>query len=185
MQRNRQADAILDYLFEAGFVAIMLLLIVSFSPLVALDTSDNSTCGIAGSFTLPTPIILASFACFVIGSVLRTWRVMRIARMPRAELGEVRHAPDRPDVIGVATLPMLFFLLVVILLAYETWAVIDVINRWPITRFIRCADTVAPGRTALGACLIAFLFGHWFWNSGPVWRFAERSYSRFARRAAP
>src|SRR5215471_20993299 len=101
MRRYGQAGAFLDYLFEAGFVAIMLLLIVSFSPLVALDTSDNSTCGIARSFTLPTPVILASLACFVLGSLLRTWRVMRAIRMPRAHLGEVRRASDRPDVIGV------------------------------------------------------------------------------------
>jgi hypothetical protein len=47
------------------------------------------------------------------------------------------------------------------LLAFETVTLATGI--WPITFYVRCANDSLPLPTIVGACLTAFLLGHWLW----------------------
>ena len=69
-----------------------------------------------------------------------------------------------------------FFLAnLVILLAYETYAVATV-GVWPITSFVRCANATTDNRTvlALGVGALTFLLGHWFWYPLRWWEHQDK-----------
>jgi hypothetical protein len=161
---------IADLFSEIVLVAVMVLILISFYPLLHLDSAERAACGNPAALAWPPLVVVACLVCFALGSLFRSIRARRPARPAGTVAAKLHIAPSRAAVIGAAVLPA-FLLLLVILLAYETYAVADLIHRLPITRFIRCAHEVAPKRTALGACMISFLFGHWFWDGGFVWRF--------------
>ena len=143
-----------DILFVAVWVVIMALILFSFGALVRLPTSKIPACQkSAAPHVAPPLIILACLVCIFLGSFIR-----RRWRAPSA-----RGAPSQPTgvaIFGFALLPVLSSLAIA-LLAYETWAVAGTVS-WPITHYIRCAYAVAPNWTAVGACSVSFVFGHWF-----------------------
>jgi len=85
-------------------------------------------------------------------------------------LGYVRESRDGPfldqprgrPAFWLQLLLPLFLTLVAGLIFYEAWALADP-ARWPITFYIRCAASVAPGQTLGASCVVCGLFGHWFW----------------------
>lgn len=168
--RRIDGFSVADLFSEVVLVAVMGLILFSFYPLLQLDSGERAACGNPAALAWPPLVVVACLACFALGSLFRSIRARRPTRPAGTVAAALRIPPGRAAIIGAAVLPA-FLLLLVILLAYETYAVADLIHRWPITRFIRCAHEVAPKRTALGACMISFLFGHWFWDGGFVWRF--------------
>lgn len=100
--------------------------------------------------------VFAALGLFSAGALLGHWR-------HAALVGEGGDCRDGRGTIVVHVALGAFFVLAVVLLAYETWAVWDQ-DRWPITSFVRCANrnhTVAALATS-GA--VAFLLGQWLWH---------------------
>ena len=56
-----------------------------------------------------------------------------------------------------------FFLVVFLVLVYETAALLGVAGLEPITAYVRCARTRDPLTTALAAGVVSFLVGQWLW----------------------
>jgi hypothetical protein len=115
-----------------------------------------------------TLFIMGSIAAFVLGHVLGYQRDFRREEHLLPLAGAPLDLRPRRDGTSLAlhVALSLFLLMVVAMLAYETWAfwLTDPSPRWPITSFVRCA-----GRThtipALGAAwLVSFLTGHWLWH---------------------
>jgi hypothetical protein len=115
-----------------------------------------------------TLFILGAVGTFVLGHVLGLHRdfcheehLLPLAGAP------IEHRPrgDRTALLLHAALS-LFLLLVVAMLAYETWAfwLPDPSPRWPITSFVRCADRTHTIPTLGAVWLASFLAGHWLWH---------------------
>jgi hypothetical protein len=115
-----------------------------------------------------TLFILGAVGAFVLGHVLGHHRDFRSEQHLLPLVGApLEHSPrrDRTSLLLHAALS-LFLLLVVAMLAYETWAfwLPDPSPRWPITSFVRCADRTHTIPTLGAAWLVSFLAGHWLWH---------------------
>jgi hypothetical protein len=155
-------DSPRDALFAVAWVILMALILLSFGDLVLLPAAKIAACEKEPAHLVSPPVIIvASIVAFIIGSRIGKWRAKRFPHTSPVSLPASPPPPDRAAVLAFALLP-LFFLLVAVLLAYETYALANG-RDWPITSYVHCAYAVAPYWTAVAACSLAFEFGHWFW----------------------
>jgi len=115
-----------------------------------------------------TLFILGSVGAFILGHVLgrhrdfsREEHLLPLAGAPL----EYRPGRDAASLALHVALSLLL-LLMVALLAYETWAfwLPDPSPRWPITSFIRCADRTHTIPALAATWVVVFLAGHWLWH---------------------
>jgi hypothetical protein len=159
--RIAQAQRVARLLFPFVWVAGMALILLSFGALVRLPDGTIQACQRQPVHLVSPPLIIfLSVLCFLLGAFMRQARARSASPRPGAMMASVLNTPNRATLLAFAILPLLF-LFVAVLLAYETYAVADT-KSWPITSYIRCAYAVAPRWTALGACSLSLLFGHWF-----------------------
>lgn len=115
-----------------------------------------------------TLFILGSVGAFVLGHVLGYHRDFSREEQLLPLVGAPLDLRPRRDPASLALHAALvvFLLLLVALLAYETWAfwLPDPSPRWPITSFVRCAGRTHTIPTLGAAWLVTFLAGHWLWH---------------------
>lgn len=101
-------------------------------------------------------IVSASIAGFVGGHLVGRWIE---ARGPRGR------SPGGAKVRGAVQIALVVFLAIAAgLLFYETRAVIDTSQNWPITWYTRCFAHLHTYWAALGSAAFCFLIGHWVWS---------------------
>jgi len=120
-------------------------------------------------------LAVASVCFFFIGGLLAHFDVpsaVETAPQKTAENLLVKHsAPASNDMVRstivVQAALVLFLLVGVGLLGYETWAVNSSHGEppayWPITWYVRCAAALDRNVSLVIASLVSFLVGHWLW----------------------
>ncbi len=100
-------------------------------------------------------IVLLGLAAFGAGHLTARYRAARTAPAGPARA--------RGTDIVVHLLLSGFFLAVLVLLAYETVALLGWDGLQPITAYVRCARALDPATTTAATLAICFLTGHWLW----------------------
>lgn len=101
-------------------------------------------------------LVSASFAGFLTGHLVGRWIEAR---------GPGGRTQGGAQVRGAVQLALVVFLAVAAgLLFYETQAVIDTSQNWPITWYTRCFAHLHTNWAALGSAAFCFLLGHWVWS---------------------
>jgi hypothetical protein len=144
-------------------LALVLLVFSILISAAAAQHVNGSPCGdppqrISPSF--PYPLVIVILCC---GSAL-LGRLAGYLREPVTNKPRVGEAPPSQDRwrAGLAQFWVSIFLLVcVACLAFETFSL--AVGIWPITYYVRCANDYLPLPTIGGACITAFLLGHWLW----------------------
>ena len=111
------------------------------------------------------PLGVPTSGYFVFGSLGAFWLGALVGRW-RHFSGLAGELPPKRDWTRVVVhfAVALFFMLAVVLLAYEAWAEWDPLNRWPITSFVRCADRTHTPYAMGTAFALLFLLGQWLWH---------------------
>lgn len=118
-------------------------------------------CPNPGGGTFPgLAIVVIGLGAFGAGHLTARYRAVRIAP---------GHPPrDRASDVAVHVLLALFFLAILLVLAYETAALLWIPGLWPITTFVRCAEAIDPATTTASTAAFCLLAGHWFWYPEPA-----------------
>ena len=153
--RSRVAAGVIGLLVAAAGLALLGLVLLGrlrdFNPMLALGCAAKPV----PDPTWPPPaIVVACLLAFGVG------RTIAYARERRNQPG-----PPPPAAARVVVQAVLvgFLGLVAGLLYYETVALSDTSVHAPITWYVRCAASVAPGWALLGATVTSLLAGHWLW----------------------
>jgi hypothetical protein len=119
---------------------------------------DNPPSRVSPKFPYPLPIVVLVCGAALLGRLAGYLRAP--ATRPRGSAGTATSAAGWR--LALAQFWVAFFLLVcAALLAFETFTL--AVGIWPITFYVRCANDYLPLPTIAGACLTAFLLGHWLW----------------------
>jgi len=152
-------------------VSLLMLLALAIAVLVisiwvstgAAQHLNGSPCGdppgrVSPKFPYPLAIVVLVCGAAFLGRLAGYLR--EPAAGPRSSPGPATSAAGWR--LALAQFWVSFFLLVcAALLAFETFTLATGI--WPITFYVRCANDYQPLPTIAGACLTAFLLGHWLW----------------------
>ena len=152
--------------FSLGMLVGLAVVLLFFSIWISAGAAahlNGSPCGdppLRISPKFPYPLVIVILCC---GSAL----LGRLAGYLREPASSPRQAgPPAPSQdrwrAALAQFWVTFFLLVCVAsLAFETYSL--AVGIWPITFYVRCANDYLPLPTIGGACITAFLLGHWLW----------------------
>ena len=103
--------------------------------------------------------VAGAVVALVLGRAFASYRAWR----------EVPTETRRPRLTAkvVQGMVAVFFLVVLLVLVYETAGLLGLGGLEPITSYVRCARTHDAGWTAAAAAAVAFLAGHWLWFPVP------------------
>lgn len=107
-------------------------------------------------------LAVTTLAGFVVGRGVASVRSrIRAALRDTADFHALSPAPRWLSGVFAA-----FLIVVTLLLAYETRAVLPQSGVYPITSYVRCAASLPTPLAAIGAAMVGFLVANWFWYPG-------------------
>jgi len=162
-RKHRGTDELVEILLlaAAGIGLLALIIWVAVATLSLRSAPCHTPPVRIGQWpALMTVVVAVLF--FGLGRLAGYWR--EPDESPAVLRGGAQRLRVRAALLQVTLTAFLF--LVILWLAYETYALANWHLYWPITYYVRCANEVATLPTAAGAWLICFLLGQWLWYPG-------------------
>lgn len=152
-----------------GILAVMGLALVGLFVLLLVQAGQPQPAGGCGDppprigpVKPPAIIAAAGIVAFLLGRLAGYWRQGGVALRGRPTTLADERPSHRFSIAFVQSVLTAFLVIVVVLLAYETYSLANP-PLWPITYYVRCANDSSPLATVGGAFVICFLLGQWLW----------------------